>query len=67
VISETVPIRVHMQYGLVVAVARVGSRVFLSQGPPLAVQLQHEPHRTPICVGVEVEKSVRFASVQARR
>lgn len=63
-------VRVRMQKdGLLQARAEVGSRVFISQGPPIERQCYANGEMVPIpaCVQIEVEKNVRFASEEARR
>ncbi len=63
-------VRVRMQKdGLLQAKAVVGSRVFISQGPPIDRQRYPDGELVPMpaCVQIEVEKNVRFASMEARR
>jgi hypothetical protein len=50
--------------GMIVAIAHVGTRVFISQGPPLEAQ---EHWLRPISVLDSVENNVRFASMQSRK
>ena len=50
--------------GMIVAIAHVGTRVFISQGPPTSAQ---EGWRTRVDVQEAVEYSVRFASIETRK
>jgi hypothetical protein len=50
--------------GMIVAIAHVGTRVFVSQGPPLSAQ---DDWIKKVCVEEAVEYNVRFASMQRKR
>jgi len=52
--------------GMIVAIAHVGTRVFISQGPPIAVQFA-EVWIRPFDVYDAVEYNVRFAAMRTRR
>lgn len=56
-----------MQNGLVVAKLEVGTCVYVSQGPPLEVQLLDNSRPDYVwCPAEEVKKAARFASMQAK-
>lgn len=61
-------IDVHMHNGLIVARLQVGTRVFISQGPPIEVQLVQQPLTDYVwCPSEEVQKNARFAAEQSKR
>lgn len=61
------PIKTHMKNGLVVARLEVGTCVYITQGPPIEVQLLEPDARYVWCPAEEVQKAAQFASMQSKR
>jgi hypothetical protein len=58
---------VHMQNGLIVARLQVGTCVYVTQGPPIEVQLLDPDNGYVWCPSEEVQKNARFAANQSKR